>query len=343
MLLLTPLLALADDPAPPADAPPPADTPADGPIPLTNAEDLGVISRKDLRQLKPSPFHLPPNPRGQVDFTAYTLEWGEVKLGLANITVGVLPHVQLGTSVPLDVLRVPNFTAKAHLTEKGVFDIAVYGNYYLLMRPAVTASYLSVGTISSVEVNRNWSLHLGGGYVHVGANGSVDFSSLAGLFSVAGAPTVVPFSFAGDAVNLTVATDVRLNRRDSLILRGESMLWAQSDSDVPAGLGTLVGLDGALAADGFMTPDKAYAATLAWQFAWEHIELRVGAGISSAPWGWLLQSVELDYRFGGPTRLREAKQRGTWNENVDSTEVERRQAERDAREAKRKAKKSEKR
>ena len=353
------------EPAPPATSPAPQAAPAPSPTPTVSptaaadttspstasapsldpsaAENLGLISKKDLRYLRPSPFHLPPNPRNQVDFTAYTLEWGEVKLGLANITIGLLPHVQVGTSVPLDVLGIANVTGKVHATEGGPFDIAAYANYYVMPREDFGASFLSTGAITSLTFNPYWSLHIGGGYADLEIDGEVDFSSLGTLFAFANAVPVIPFQFHSEMVTASVATDVRFNRRDSIVLRGETVLWAKTDTSVHPTLLTLTGLEEAVAQDGWMTPDKAYTATLAYQFAWEHIELRVGGGISSAgTLAWLLQSAELSYRFGGKTRIKERKLREEYGENVDNVELARKEAkraERERKKAERKAKK----
>ncbi|MFZ5476961.1 MAG: hypothetical protein ACOZNI_09325 [Myxococcota bacterium] len=305
--LAFPAFAGEDEP----DAPPP-ELPAEA---LEEAEETRKLSRKELRKLKPSPFHLPQNPRGQVDFTAYTLEWGEVKLGLANVTVGVLPHVQLGTSVPLDVLGVPNVTAKAHAAEGGPYDIAGYVNYYVLPREAIQASYLSVGGLQSLRILEPWSVHVGGGYVRVHAAGQADIGTLADLWGATEGDAELSAEVTGHAVNLTVATDVRLNRRDSVILRGESLLWAKTEADVPEGVINVLGLQDAFATNGFLPLSKASTASIAWQFAWEHVELRLGVGVPLLSPAWFLQSAELCYRFGGPTRVRERKQRETWEKN----------------------------
>lgn len=336
----TPPAAPSGGATPPATTPPASDAaaPSDAPTPAldaSGAEDLGLITKKDLRYLRPSPFHLPPNPRGQVDFTAYTLEWGEVKLGLANITIGLLPHVQVGTSVPLDALGIANVTGKVHATEGGPFDIAAYANYYVMPREDFAASFLSTGAITSLTFNKYWSLHLGGGYADLEIDGQVDFSSLGTLFAFANAVPVIPFQFSSQMVTASLATDVRFNRRDSIVLRGETVLWAKTDTSVHPTLLSLTGLDQAVEEDGWMTPDKAYTATLAWQFAWEHIELRVGGGVSSAgTLAWLLQSAELSYRFGGKTRIKERKLRQEYGENVDSVERARTEAKRQEREKK---------
>ena len=105
--------ALAQEEAPPEEGPPEEDAPpAPPPPPPGDAEPLPELTREDYRFLKPSHAELGVVARGQTDFTAYTLEWGEVRLGVASVQVGVLPRVQLGTAPVLDALNVWNLNAK---------------------------------------------------------------------------------------------------------------------------------------------------------------------------------------------------------------------------------------
>ena len=62
-------------------APPPIDT--------TTAEALQPLNKRLYRWLRPDRGDLGQVPRAQTDFTAYTVEFGEVKMGLAHITAGI--------------------------------------------------------------------------------------------------------------------------------------------------------------------------------------------------------------------------------------------------------------
>jgi hypothetical protein len=308
---LTPeqLKAQAEDPPAPPLAP--------GQITAV-AEKEDPFGKKMLRMLKPSPYHLPQNPRGHVDFTAYTLEFGEVKLGVANMTIGVLPHVQAGTSVPLDVLGIPNVTAKIHATEGGPFDIAAYGNYYALGRQNVNASYLGVGGITSFRLAEPWSLHVGGGYTRLAADAELDFATVGELLSGQKLENAaVGLMFEGEAATARIASDVRLNRRDSIILQAEAIVWGRSSNDVPDAVIDFLNLDEATSHNGPVPLGEALTASVAWHFAWKHLEARIGVGWSSVPGAWLLQSTELSYRFGGKTRVKERKMREGWEGNQE--------------------------
>jgi hypothetical protein len=309
--LTTLAMALADDPSPP-----PALSPTDL---AAEAELTDTMDRKTLRWLKPSPFHLPANPRGQTSFTAYTLEFGEVRLGVATIALGILPQTQIETSVPLAALSIPNATAKVHATRGGPFDIAALASYHGFDRPELGGRLASAGGMVSVQLARPWSVHAGATWTDLRARGAVDLASLASLYGASLPGEVgeeeIGASVQGRFMTVRAATDVRLNRRDSLVLQAEAMVWAdvETSSDLP--LPGLLGADGDMAHDGAIDVRDVGVATASWQFAWKHLELRVGAGVSAVPYAWLLQSTELCYRFGGATHARETRQRAAWRRN----------------------------
>ena len=61
-----------------------------------------------IKELKPKRWKFPQNPYANTDYTAYTLEWGEVKAGIGSVSAGVAPRFQLGTIPVLDVLQMWN-------------------------------------------------------------------------------------------------------------------------------------------------------------------------------------------------------------------------------------------
>ena len=322
----------AEEPAPPAveepapppvqASPPPDPAPAAPAIDLSKAEAAPTLSAKVLRFFKPSPFHLPANPRGQIDFTAYTLEFGEVKLGVSNITIGILPHVQVGTSVPLDVLGIPNVQAKIHATEGGPFDIAAWGEYDRMVRSDFDATLWTVGGITSFQLAKPWAVHLGGSYVRGDVAGDISLDSVDQLLwfldtAGTGNPNHSESLLHVEAVNARIATDIRFNRRDAIILQGSATLYAHVEHDKELWVPTFLGLEEALAQDGFLSPIEAGSASIAWQFSWEHWEARAGVGVSSIPGAWVLNTWELSYRFGGKTRVKEQRMLDTWQKNKE--------------------------
>ncbi len=323
---------------PPAEVPPPTPpttVPAtEGGPPTLSADELRAATQVPRFQaikkaFRPSPNMLPANPRGQVDYTAYTLEWGEVKLGFTNAAVGVLPHVQVGTNPILaGVLRVPNANAKVDLTSEGLFDVAAYGSYYSLTRGVLEGEYASVGGMTSFSVpirsktgvrGKFLSLHLGGTYNWLDSNGELDFTTIGELVTqrdIEPGTLVATAALRGETVTARAALDLRLNRRDTLLLQASSTVYARSEaSDTVERAADFFSLDDALSYDGWVPPTTNYAASVAWHLSWNHLEARLGVGTSSVPGAWLMQTTELSYRFGGKTRRGEARMRREYKKN----------------------------
>lgn len=317
---LTLLTALAQEPEPAQE--PPFDP--------TQAQAPTDISAAQLDWLRPSPRNLPQNPYGHVDFTAYALEWGEVQVGLANIHAGILPRVQLGTSPMLNAIGLYNGTAKVNLLRLGPVDLAARADHYRYPLGDMKGDYTAAGGTLSTRILPSWSLHLTGQYATMGMEGLPDTSSISPivyLFTGAdldvwreeAAAQGLSVQIDGEAVTAKVATDIRFNRRDSLIIQGQAMVWGSvvsgstGDLEIPP----ILGLDEALSyeAEGMIPLGSSYTASMAWQWSWKRSYLRLGVGHSSVSGAWLLQSTEYAMRFGGKTRRGEARMRRGWRNN----------------------------
>jgi len=311
-LLFTCALALAEDPAPP-------------PVDLSEALLLEPVNAADLRFFAPRRWRLPANARAQTDFTAYTLEFGEVRLGLAGISAGVLPRTQVGTVPVLDALGVFNVQLKVTPLRVGPLDVAGSAKVYRYAGDTMGAAYVSLGGTASLMVLPAWSVHGGAEWSSFAAKGTPDLDPLLpvlGRFTaftpseemVDQAEEALFFEATGRAVTVRAATDVRFNRRDSVILQGQAMVWGQADLpvEVPA---AVTGGAPLQEGEGAVPVTDAYSASIAYQLALKHLELRVGVGTSSVPGAWLLQSTELAWRFGGPTRSEERRMVRGWRQN----------------------------
>ncbi len=323
--------------AEPAAAPDGADAPAPGePAPLDPgalgaAEPLPTADTDALRAFAPRPGNLPQNPYGKVDFTAYTLEWGEVKLGVGQIALGVLPRTQLSTAPGALALGVPNGALKVDLLRLGPVDLAARAGLLRLPAGDFVGGRTSVGGVLSSRLTQRWSLHTGVDWQRWGAQGTPSLGELpwaVGMFvpDAAAWQEELESVTQGDdlqlhfeSVRVEVATDFRFNRRDSFILQARADVWAevQSSFDAEAAAGEL-GVERQVQR-ALQTPDapiaNTYVATASWQFSWKKADLRVGAGLSSVPGAWLVQSTELSWRFGGKTRASERRMRTAWRQN----------------------------
>ena len=302
---------------------------------LAEAVPAAPISAEGLRWLEPKRGQLGQNPYGVTDFTAYTLEFGEWRLGLGSVSVGALPRTQIGFSPPLAALGIVNGTAKVNLLRLGPVDLAASGQLYRLGVGEFQGQQLGGGGVLSVQVLPPWSLHVSGLYNGFRASGLPDLSDpprLLGLVApdlagyqpqVEGVVGQAPLDLAASSVSIRVATDVRFNRRDSLILQAQGMVWSEVDSATnPEDLPPLMNLDKALGGSSEAPLRDSYVASAAWQFSWKRADLRIGAGLSSVPGAWLLQSTELAWRLGGATRNSERRMRTTWRQNRDAAQAQ---------------------
>ena len=331
-------------PPPPQAQPPQAppsetiQTNADGepvppPIDPTAALQLQPLEKRLYRWLRPDRGKLEQVPRAQTDFTAYTLEFGEVKMGLANITAGVAPRVQLGTTPILHALDLPNVNLKVNPMRVGGFDMSVVVSHYALGLEEFQATYTSFGGLASIRLMKPWSIHLGASNVWLTADGMPDVSAMAPILSTLTGQELSEYAIeqAQDTdLNIDAqvrtfrfATDVRFNRRDSLVLQASTTLGGDFDSAEPLPpdfeLPPILGIDAAL--EDPQRIDDTMTASVSWQLAWKHTELRLGFGYSTSPGAWLLQSTEFSYRFGGPTRRSERRMRQTWRQNREEIGV----------------------
>ena len=127
-------------------------------------------------------------------------------------------------------------------------------------------------------------------------------------------------SAQAEATMIRVATDFRFNRRDSLVLQFQTMLRGDAAADVV--IPPILGLDEAFQAStsGSTSASEAYLASLSWHSAWNHWEMRIGVGLSSVDYAWILQAMDLSYRFGGATRRGEWRIRRTWRKNREDAQ-----------------------
>ncbi len=262
-------------------------------------------------------------PRGQVDYTAYTLEWGELKVGLASLGFGILPRMQVGTSPPLWALGVENANGKFNLLRLGKFDLSLEGDWFNLpMGDDFAVSYLGWGARASIQVSDPMSVHFGGTVAAIDGQGTPDLSDLPSLlisdeakveWNASVEDSGATAEIHANAVTVNLAVDWRFNRRDSLILQGGA--WLNVDAEVAARVPPVAGLYDAINESREYGISDAYMLSLAYQIAGEHWEFRFGVGMSSESWAWLLQSTEFSYRTGGATRLSEWRTRRTWSRN----------------------------
>ena len=110
------------------------------------------------------------------------------------------------------------------------------------------------------------------------------------------------------AVNL--ASDIRLNRRDSIILQGN---FTSSSNDGTGLQADVEGINLSLDSDDISSPlfqfllapeanQINYGASIAYQASFKRAYMKLGLGYSSIPSSWILQTIDFTWRFGGQTK-----------------------------------------
>lgn len=338
LLVGTGLVWAQDEPAPQGDDPSPA---------LEEAVEVSELSDEQLDWLKPTRGKLPPNPYAWAPWAAYGLEWGEARLGLSSVAVGALPRTELSTSLPLFALTVPNVGLRVNALRAGPVDLGLEGAYYRLGRTDFSGGQIEAGARLSVNIKDRVGLHLGGAWATLEASGLPDLGGLSGLLSGGAAAELEEWNTTAEEYGVVLdlqaqtlaadaAIDVRLNRRDSIVLLGGATLWSSASRDlsVTSDLGSaeanaaaeqeaaqaLDGLPPVLLLDQVLDPGStvgerilgSYRVGVAYQASWRHATLRLGVGTSAVPFSWLLQTTELSWRFGGKTRGGERRMMKGW-------------------------------
>lgn len=252
-------------------------------------------------------------PGAQTDFTAYTLEFGEVRIGPRMVGVGVLPGVQLSTQPLLDAGGLTNAAAKIDLLTVGPLDVAANGSFGHRHEDPYNAVLANAGGTASVRI-ANAAIHGGAQWLYFAAIGEPDLVELSQVSpSLARVPTPAirllqeryQYEVRVEMVVVNAAADIRLNRRDSLLLLGTTPVWTVSQlPDWAARYGGEY--------DGPVGAFESWSLAFAWQMHFRNIDLRVGIGTSPVPGAWVAQAFDLSWRFGGPTRAAWRKDLRAW-------------------------------
>jgi hypothetical protein len=312
-------------------------------IDVNEADSLDTqLSKAQLKWLRPSRGKLPQNPYQHTDFTAYTLEWGEIQLGLNQNSIGILPRTQIGTQVPLNIIGIYNANIKVNALRAGPFDLAITGNYLTLPSEDISVQYYGVGGYGSLRVLDNWSVHAGGQYANLNITGFPSLKNLNGILVWATGLDEAELNNITDQfeelanyerqqtmLTAKLATDIRLNRRDSFILQG-SMVTSQSQdaglsATLPDGTEITIGSDeisSPLFQSLFVPKEQQtnFSTSLAYQASFKRAYLRLGWGYSTIPYSFLLQTIDFTWRLGGKTKRRANNMQKIWELNKKSLE-----------------------
>lgn len=272
----------------------------------------------------------PVEPERQIDYTAFVLGRGETRLGLASIDTAPLAHLQIGTAPLLDLLGMYNVRGKLQALEGKWGGVAVSGS---LMAVPITdllkqlggrnafgvgnrlfvdsLTYTTLGIQGSLHPHERWSLHGGVSSMRATGRGQFDFTDLPvvvlpGADPIGGEALVVP-KLNAVLYAVRLATDVRLNRRDSVVLQANLPVYGRARGTISGDLDglpeELANIDIAAQYGQALDVGATYRASLAYQATFRRVDLRVGVGMTGLgkplTRSWMLEAFDIAYRFGG--------------------------------------------
>ncbi len=322
-------------------------------IDLSKAEEAPGLNREDYEGLKPDRDQLPINPYAQVDYSAYTLEWGEFSAGVPTLAAGVLPRTQLSTNwvlYPLCAMPdtaygvcVPNIDLKVNALRAGPVDVGLQWTWsdgtirYSIegvQAPPVNVATIGVGGALSLLVKPNWGIHASGLWRRAAVNGSVPTNMLVGALSGSlGVPDGLPLEqvLGGDTTLevwhqdalVRLATDVHFSRKRVFIIKAQALVWSSTPYTIKSGdaeerdeleAETSVG---SLIGQSFVGGFDYQIAYRAADF-WVGLRVRPGAiallGLG-VPALPVYPTVGMNFRFGGETRAGERRMLRSWRQN----------------------------
>ena len=270
---------------------------------------------------------LPPEPKAQQDFTAYTVGHKQWRLGLINFDYGLLDELSIGTS-PLKFIVGPNVRAKVMAVERGRFALGLQAGYwrvnqnYLAGEDAETSDNAKVSMVP-LEYTVSWwatpkfSLHVGNTWTLAQAKGKFTGEQIGNALatltqdgsgdSIGDAvddSTYVGADIRVSAMQSNAAAEWRFNRKHSLVLVSRNTVLVsgviagtagaadeESGVEVGAGIGATFSVP---VSEAFST-----STSLSWQWSKERFNLRLGIPLSKNPLAFV-QALEM-YWLLGPT------------------------------------------
>lgn len=294
---------------------------------LAQDDPAGPLRRKQL----------PPEPRHQQDFTAYTVGKNRWRLGLGRVDYGLLDNLSVGTNMTQWVIG-PNANLKVTAVQTPRFDASVqagvgevYDGILDFLLSEETDARLTIYPVSvraSYILSPKWSAHLGTTRTFFVGTGTLSSEQIIDLleFVFGGEVNQAIVDALGDSVfaeargqvglqQVHLAAEWRFNRRDSLVFEANSYVRIsglfsggvgstdESGAEVSAGLGAdfLVPLD-----------DFPSTVSLSYQWSWERFNLRVGLPLTFQNVFSYFQAFEFFWLLGPqppPTVLPESPRR----------------------------------
>lgn len=99
--------------------------------------------------------------------TAYTLNKGEILIGIGPLAYGVADKLEVGTNMLLDILQILNISGKYNFVDGRNFALAGNVSFQHFSLLDVNYNALGIGANVSIPINPKFKLHTGASYVYI--------------------------------------------------------------------------------------------------------------------------------------------------------------------------------
>ncbi|NOY24799.1 MAG: hypothetical protein GXP62_02910 [Oligoflexia bacterium] len=257
-------------------------------------------------------------PRSSLDYSALTLDQGQLRVGLDDIDFGLLQSVQLGSNPLLDAVGIYNLRGRVGGRVNAHMAAAVDASGHSLRLGQFEANQIRVGGRASV-----WAGPLG---LHGAVNatsltmkGSPDVTQAAPLVAaligkerLAAAQgmieqAAVDVGVRAMTISMRAAVELHLARAHALVLQAGDTINRQIGLEGQA-KAVAEAIPGDNPLSGLVDAESSHTgwASAAWQVVGKHLNLRVGVGFSNVPLAWLVPSMELSWKIGRPASKHQA-------------------------------------
>ncbi len=264
---------------------------------------------------------LMPDPRRNVRESAHVLAHGELLLGTDGVAVGVLPAVQVSTQALLDAVGWFNGSVKVEAIRSRALSLSGQAGGGAADWGALSGRHVDLRSTLTLTPWRALSLHAGPRYAVLSMEGGpsdppevlAEWLPMGALWAAAEASAasgLVPRVYERH-VEVQGALELRVNRRDSVVMSGAWTAWGQNGTNLLTDLPGLQPLDPvaqrAVDGVGSMGQTGNRRVALSYRVAFGSADVRVGGGLSDLPGGWVADANGVNLRAFGPARAEDRR------------------------------------